>query len=92
MSKGFVPRPSEPSDTGQEDVFKERSQSARALLRRFWKPAVGAGGGVGGLLWLWSRRRKKKHAEPEWRKPLMALSGAVLLIRQRLGTARRRGK
>jgi hypothetical protein len=65
MSKGFVPEPAEPSDTGQKDVSRERSQSARALLRRFWKPAVGAGGSVGGLLWLWSRRAKKKHAKRE---------------------------
>jgi hypothetical protein len=92
MSEGSVPRPGEPSDTGQNDVFTERSRSARALLRRFWKPAAGAGGGAGGLLWLWSRRRKKKHAEPEWRKPLIALSGAVLLIGQRLRAAKRRGR
>ncbi|MGH2731855.1 MAG: hypothetical protein ACRDJG_02740 [Actinomycetota bacterium] len=92
MGEDFVSKPSEPSNTDREDVFTERSRSAPALLRRFWKPVVGAGGSVGGLLWLLSRRRKKKRAEPEWKKPLMALSGAVLLIRQRLRAAKRRGK
>ncbi len=92
MGEGFVPGSSEPGGADQRNVFAERSQSARTLLSRFWKPAagMGAGAGVGGLVWLLSRRRKKRRVESSVKKPLMALSGAVLLLRRRLRAAKRK--
>lgn len=83
---------SEDMVAGLDSAYGEAADGTR-LRPAGWKPAVGiaAGGGLAGLALLFLRRRRGRRAPVRgWRKPLLGAASALMILRRRARSPRRR--